>query len=88
MQLGSESALGAESVQSRDAVEDDKALRALQNLEVQIHTIPPVESKAQRRLKLKEKLPQSDGGRAPSVASATTERSVEELMDSAFMGGV
>lgn len=89
MQLGSESAVGAESVQSRDFTlpDDDAVACLLQTLPVQALTLPPVEesANARRRLKVKEKKQTSDGGGAPSVAS---ERSVEELMDSAFMGGV
>ena len=87
MQLGSESALGAESVQSRELPDDESAPRVLQALPVQAVSVPPVDgtAMARRRLKVKGKNQQSEGGGAPSVAS---ERSVEELMDSAFMGGV
>ena len=54
---------------------------------MQAVSVPPVDgtAMARRRLKVKGKNQQSEGGGAPSVAS---ERSVEELMDSAFMGGV
>lgn len=87
MQLGSESALGAESVQSRELPDDESAPRVLHALPVQAVSVPPVDgtAMARRRLKVKGKNQQSEGGGAPSVAS---ERSVEELMDSAFMGGV
>ena len=49
MQLGSESALGAESVQSRDLADDDAVPRVLQTLPAQALSQQPVEGSVKAR---------------------------------------
>jgi hypothetical protein len=89
MQLGSESPRGAESAQSRDLPDDDSSHSALQSPTVPALSIPARESSAKLRSRKqgKNKKQRSNAALAPSVASVGTERSVEEIMDSAFMGG-